>query len=80
MIEILSPRYRDRTILIAPWKIAYGHPAGITIKYGAYKGDYTAPWKALKNASTTQIKTKTGKLLDMLVVSLDDLERKYDED
>lgn len=78
-IEIYSPRYHDRTVLLAGWRISTGHPANIRIKYGAYKGNYVAPWKALKEATVTKMKTKTGRLMEMLVVPLDSLERQPDE-
>ena len=75
MIEIYAPRYHDRKILIANWKIAQGYPAEVRIKYGSYKGDYIIPWRALAYAPITNIKSKQDKNIPMRVVNLDDLER-----
>ena len=52
----------------------------IRIKYGAYKGDYMIPNKALAEAPLEYIKSKTGKELRMLAVPLDLLEKIGGED
>lgn len=75
MIEVYEPRYHDRTVLLANWKIAQGYPAEVRIKSGSYKGDYIVPWSALAYASITNIKSRQGKKIPMRVVKLDDLER-----
>lgn len=75
MIEVYAPRYHDRTVLLAGWKVARNAPTKVRIKYGAYKGEYEVPWTKVYHSPTAQIKSKQGKLLDMFAVSLDDLER-----
>lgn len=75
MIEIYQPRYHDRAVLIANYKIASGYDVPIRIKFGSYKGDYIVPSKIISKAPIEAIKSKIGKMIPMRVVSLDDLER-----
>lgn len=75
MIEILAPRYRDRTVLIARYKIMPGQDAKIKIKQGAYKGAYKVPAEVIAKSPVESIKTKAGKVIQMRAVSLDQLVR-----
>ena len=40
MIEIRAPRYRDRVVLLAKYRLACGQDVDVKILYGAYKGVY----------------------------------------
>ena len=80
MVEINHPRYRDRVVLIGVWKWSRGYDMPLRIKYGAYKGEYMVPNKALAEAPLEYIKSKSGKELRMLAVPLDLLEKKGDID
>ena len=75
MVEINQPRYHDRVVLVGAWKWSRGYDMPIRIKYGAYKGDYRIPNKALAEAPLEYIKSKTGRELRMLAVPLDLLEK-----
>lgn len=75
MIEIRSPRYHDRVVLVAKYKITPGYPAKIKILYGAYKGKYNIPSKVLFQSPIEPMTTRNGNIIAMLAVPLDALER-----
>ena len=79
MVEIFEPRYRDRCILIAKYKICPGYPMQIRILKGSYKGKYRIPAKVLSGGPYEIMKTKTGKNIEMKAIALDSLERMEDE-
>ena len=56
MVEIFEPRYRDRCILIAKFKICPGYPMQIKILKGSYKGKYKIPAKVLSGGPYEIIK------------------------
>ena len=81
MVEVYQPRYHDRRVLVGAWKWSRGYDMPIRIKYGAYKGDYTIPNKALAEAPIETMKSKrTGKDIRRLAVSIDDLVRTGGDD
>ena len=75
MIEIRAPRYHDRVVLIANYKIVLGYPVKIRILYGAYKGVYNIPSKVLATSPLEPMQTKQGNTIVMRAVPLDALER-----
>lgn len=75
MIIIKSPRYRDRTVLIARYKIPCGGDVDIEILYGAYKGKYHIKNKVLINSPIEGMETRQGKIIAMRAVPLDAMER-----
>lgn len=75
MIEIRAPRYYDRVVLIAKYKITPGYPVKIKILYGAYKGEYNIPSKVLCQSPVEPMKTRNGNVIAMKAVPLDALER-----
>jgi hypothetical protein len=75
MIEIYEPRYRDRAVLVAGYKIAIGYPIDIRIKKGAYKGDYRASSNVVYHSPCETMHTRSGKDIIMRAIPLDKLER-----
>lgn len=75
MIIIKSPRYRDRTVLLAKYKLACGQGATVKILYGAYKGTYKVSNEAIINSPVEGMETKQGQIIAMRAVPLDALER-----
>lgn len=75
MIEIRAPRYHDRVVLIAKYKITPGYPVKIKILYGAYKGEYSIPSKVLFQSPVEPMTTRNGNVIAMKAVPLDALER-----
>lgn len=75
MIIIRSPRYRDRTVLLARYKLTPYSDATIKITEGAYKGIYKASGEAIMKSATEKMKTRSGQSLEMKAVPLDSLER-----
>ena len=75
MITIKSPRYRDRTVLIARYKIPCGGDVDIEILYGVYKGKYHITNKVLINSPIEGMETRQGKIIAMRAVPLDAMER-----
>ena len=75
MIIIKSPRYRDRTVLLARYRIPCGADVTVKILYGAYKGVYRCPNEAIINSPVEGMETKQGKIMAMRAVQLDALER-----
>ena len=47
MIEIRAPRYRDRVVLLAKYRLTCGQGVDVKILYGAYKGIYHVPYKVI---------------------------------
>lgn len=75
MIIIKSPRYRDRTVLLARYRLPAGQDVKIKIIEGAYKGTYNVPNAAICDSPIEGMKTKRGQILEMRAVPLDALER-----
>lgn len=75
MIEIKSPRYRDRTVLLARYRLPAGQSVDVKILYGAYKGLYKVSNNTIVNSPIEDMKTKTGQMLSMRAVPLDSMER-----
>lgn len=79
MIIIKSPRYRDRTVLLAKYRLPCGQDVKIQITEGAYKGLYNVPNEAIRKSPIEGMRTKRGQILEMHAVPLDALERLEDE-
>ncbi len=75
MIKIKAPRYRDRTVLLARYRLPAGQDVDVEILSGAYKGIYKVKNDAICKAPIEEMKTKQGFMLSMRAVPLDDLER-----
>lgn len=75
MIKIKAPRYRDRKVLLARYRLPAGQSVEVEILEGAYKGIYKVSSKTICNSDIEEMRTKQGKMLSMRAVNLDDLER-----
>ena len=75
MITIKSPRYRDRVVLLAKYKLSCGKDADVEILYGAYKGIYKVKNEVIINSPIEGMETKQGKIIAMRAVQLDAMER-----
>lgn len=75
MIQIYEPRYNDRKVLIARYKIPCGTDFKIKITKGAYKGIYLVRNKVVCASDIDTIKSRSGKTIQMRAVPLDKLER-----
>lgn len=79
MITIKQPRYRDRTVLIARYKIPCGKDVTVEILSGAYKGIYKITNKAICASPVESMTTRYGRSISMRAVPLDMMERIEDE-
>lgn len=75
MIKIKSPRYRDRVVLLAKYRLPCGGDVEVEILYGAYKGIYHVTNKVICQSPIEGMKTKQGKIIAMRAVPLDAMER-----
>lgn len=76
MITVKAPRYHDRKLLVARYRIPCGQSIDVEILYGAYKGIYHIPNEVICKSPIESMKTRTGRSISMRAISLDDLERK----
>lgn len=80
MIEIWEPRWHDRTVLIAEFKCPRTGDFEIKIlKSKAVEGTYIVKEEVFKNAKRELMKTKKGVMMKMVVVPLDELIKKEEE-
>lgn len=79
MITINQPRYHDRKVLIARYRIPCGKDVTVKILYGAYKGTYKITNQAICASPVESMTTRYGKSISMRAVDLDNLERMEDE-
>lgn len=75
MIVIWQPRWRDRKVLIARYRIPSGQDFEIEIKQSAAKGKYRVTNELVCKSAIESMRTKTGKMIQMRAVALDELER-----
>jgi len=75
MITIKSPRYRDRTVLLARYRLPCGQDIKVKITEGAYKGIYNVPNKVICQSPIEGMETKQGKIIAMRAIPLDAMER-----
>ena len=73
MIEVFEPRYRDRVVLLAKYRLQEGRDQVVRITKGAYKGDYMVTWEDIKNAKDDVMSSKTGFEVKLKAVALDKL-------
>lgn len=73
MIEIWEPRWHDRTVLIAAYRVKPGEDVEIEIMKSAFKGRYIVPYEVIEKAPVEKMKTKKGGEVKVIVVSLDDI-------
>ena len=75
MINITSPRYRDRTVLLARYRLPCGQDVKVKITEGAYKGIYNVTNDVICKSPIEGMETKQGKIIAMRVIPLDAMER-----
>lgn len=75
MIKINEPRYHDKVVLIARYRIPCGQDFTIQILKGAYAGEYKVTNEAVCVAPIETMRTRNGKDLSMRAVPLDKLLR-----
>lgn len=75
MIEIRAPRYRDRVVLLAKYRLPCGEGVDVKILYGAYKGMYHVSNEVICQSPVEPMTTKQGKQIAMRAVPLDKMER-----
>lgn len=75
MIKIKEPRYRDRKLLIARYRIPCGCDFNVEILKGTYKGIYKVKNDVICKSPVEIMNTNIGGRIQMRVVSLDELER-----
>lgn len=75
MIEVWQPRWKDRKVLIARYRIPAGCDFTIKITQSAAKGIYKVTNDLICRSPIEEMKTKTGKLIQMRAVPLDELIR-----
>ena len=75
MIIIKSPRYRDRTVLLARYRLPCGQDVTVKITDGAYKGVYKVSNDVICNSPIEGMETKQGKTIVMRAIPLDAMER-----
>lgn len=75
MIIIKSPRYRDRTVLLARYRLPCGQDVKVKITEGAYKGVYKVSNDVICNSPIEGMETKQGKIIAMRAIPVDAMER-----
>ena len=75
MIIIKQPRYRDRTCLLARYRIPCGQDVKVKILEGAYKGVYKVTNDVICHSPIEGMETKQGNIIAMRAVPLDAMER-----
>ena len=75
MIDIKAPRYRDRVVLLAKYRLPCGTGVDVRILYGAHKGVYHVSNEVICQSPVEPMTTKQGKQIAMRAVPLDKMER-----
>ena len=76
MIKVKQPRYSTSDVLVGVWKLPPSGYVDIEIEYGSYKGKYQVKRSALARIKSEPMTTKNGRVVQMLPIPLDMLERK----
>lgn len=80
MIEIKAPRYHDRVVLVARYRLQPAQDCKIHILNGSYKGYYLIKNDDIINSPIENMVThKSHKTISMRAVDLDKLIRLEDE-
>lgn len=79
MIDIWEPRYHDKKVLVANYRIPSRGDIDIKISKGYYAGKYTIARETIANSPIEQMKTKKGGTVDMRVIPIDKLQKKEEQ-
>lgn len=75
MIEIWEPRYRDKTVLLAGYRLLAGEDAEVKIVKGYYAGNYKVSSDTINEAQRETMKTKKGGEITVVIIPLEKLEK-----
>lgn len=75
MIKIKSPRYHDRKLMIARYRIPPGADIKVEILTGSYKGVYKITNETICHSPIEAMRTRNGDTISMRAVDLDSMER-----
>ena len=73
MIEIWEPRYRDKTVLLAQYRLHDNEDVDVKIVKGFYAGNYKVSAEDIRNAERETMKTKKGGEITVVIVPLEKL-------
>lgn len=76
MIKVREPRYRDRAVLLARYRL----PAGQGVEVEILKGAYKVSNDVIINSPIEGMETRSGKIIAMRAVPVDGMERVGDGD
>lgn len=79
MIKIWAPRYHDRKVLVARYKLPCGTGVDLEIQKGACKGFYHASSELIAKSPIESMRTKSGGTIQVRAIPLDELERKKND-
>lgn len=74
-IKIWEPRWKDRRVLLARYRIPAGQDVQVRIEKSAAKGLYRVPNTLICKSPIEDMKTRTGKTIQMRAIPLDEMER-----
>ena len=74
-ISIRAPRYRDRVVLLARYRLPCGQDVSVEIQHGAYKGRYLARNSVICGSKIEHMATRNGSSISMRAVPIDKMER-----
>ena len=70
-IQIIEPRYRDMTVLIACWRLEHdGYDSLIEIMRGPRKGKYVTSYSDIMGSKIETLRTRSGKRMLVRAVPL----------
>lgn len=74
-IEIFEPRYRDRVVLLAKYRLPANADVQVNITKGSYKGLYLVAAADIAKAKDEVMMSKNGREIAMKAVPLGSLQR-----
>lgn len=78
-IMIKEPRYRDRSCLLARYRLPPGQDVHVEIEKGAYKGKYLVRTEVICSSPIETMMSRRGNAVSMRAIPLDKMERIEDE-
>lgn len=79
MIEIWEPRYRDKSVLIATYRLPREGDVEVKITKGFYSGKYIISRDDIIGAKIEDMKTKKGGTVQIISVPLHKLKKEPNE-
>lgn len=78
MIEIWEPRYHDKAVLLAQYRLHDNEDVDVKIVKGHYAGNYKINSEDIRNAERETMKTKKGGEITVVIVPLEKLIKEND--